>query len=115
MPRKMIPGKSMKSFDQKFLMMVLLLVAAIAPISKALSQAPQPSPEKKEAASSTESRPASVLFDEANTYVNKKFKEFNKQKLQYDEKLEAKTKKEQKDLAAKNVAALRSRKSLTGA
>jgi len=111
----MIPGKSMKSFDQKFLMMVLLLVAAIAPISKAFGQAPQPSPEKKEAASSTESRPASVLFDEANTYVNKKFEEFNKQKLQYDEKLEAKTKQEQKDLAAKNVAALRSRKSLTGA
>jgi thiol-disulfide isomerase/thioredoxin len=102
----------MKSFDQKFLMMVLLLVAVV-PIGNAIGQVPPASPEKKEAVQLIESRPARVLFDEANTYVNKKFEEFNKQKIQYDEKLDQKIKQEQKALAAKNAAALQSRKSLT--
>jgi thiol-disulfide isomerase/thioredoxin len=106
------PGISMKSFDQKFLTIVLLLVA-VAPISNAFGQTPNASPEKKDSVASSESRPARLLFEEANTYVNKKFEEFNKQKLQYDDKLDAKTKQEQKALAAKNAAALQSRKSLT--
>ena len=102
----------MTSFDQKFLTIVLLLVA-VAPISNAFGQSPHASPEKKDSVASIESGPARLLFEEANTYVNKKFEEFNKQKLQYDDKLDAKTKQEQKALAAKNAAALQSRKSLT--
>ena len=47
------------------------------------------------------------------SYVDKKFAEFNKQKVPYDQKLEAKTKQEQKDLAAKYAAVLQARKSLT--
>lgn len=53
-----------------------------------------------------------VLFEEANTYVDRKFAEFNKQKAPYDQKLEAKTKQEQKDLAAKFATVLASRKKL---
>src|ERR1051325_6040856 len=58
-------------------------------------------------------RAASILFDEANTYVDKKFTEFNKQKISYDEKLDKKTRQEQKDLAAKYVTVLRQRGSLS--
>ena len=43
------------------------------------------------------------------------YAEFNKQKLPYDQKLEAKTKQEQKDLAAKYAAVLQARKSLDAA
>jgi thiol-disulfide isomerase/thioredoxin len=102
----------MKSFDQKFLTFVLLLMA-VTSSGNAYGQSPHDAPEKKDSIASIEARPARVLFDEANTYVNKKFEEFNKQKLQYDDKLEATTKQEQKALAAKNAAALQSRKSLT--
>ncbi|MBC8031935.1 MAG: TlpA family protein disulfide reductase [Pyrinomonadaceae bacterium] len=62
--------------------------------------------------SAPEKRAAKVLFEEANEYVNQKFAEFNKLKVAYDQKLEAKTKQEQKDLAAKFAAVLASRKKL---
>ena len=42
-----------------------------------------------------------------------RFANFNKQKIPYDQKLEAKTKREQKDLAAKYAAVLQTRKSLS--
>ena len=106
----------MNVLDQKLLLLALLLMAAF-PIGTALGQAPQApevSPETKEARPSSEARPAKVLFEEANSYINKRFEEFNKQKLPYDQELESKTKKEQQSLAAKNVAALQARKSLAG-
>lgn len=62
-----------------------------------------------------EKRSAKALFEEANIYVDKKFAEFNKQKVAYDQKLEAKTKQEQKDLAANLAAVLASRKDLADA
>ena len=102
--------------DQKLLLLALLLMAAF-PIGTALGQAPQApevSPETKEASPSSEARPAKVLFEEANSYINKRFDEFNKQKLPYNQELESQTKKEQQNLAAKNVAALQARKSLAG-
>ncbi len=59
-----------------------------------------------------EKRSAKILFEEANTYVDTKFAEFNKSKIAYDQKLEATTKQEQKDLAAKFAAILAARKDL---
>ena len=59
-------------------------------------------------------RSAQELFEEANGYLGRRFQEFNKQKLPYDPKLEAQTKKEQKDLAIRNAATLQSRGSLKG-
>lgn len=64
-------------------------------------------------ATNPDERAASILFDEANNYVDKKFAEFNKQKLPYNSKLEIKTKDEQKALAAKYAAVLQSRASLS--
>lgn len=57
-------------------------------------------------------RPAQELYEEANGYLGRKYAEFNKQKLGYDAKLEAKTKQEQKELALANAAILTSRKHL---
>jgi len=57
-------------------------------------------------------RPAQELFEDANGYLGRRYQEFNKQKLPYDAKLEAQTKKEQKDLAVKNAATLQARGSL---
>ena len=106
----------MNVLDQKLLLLALLLLAAF-PIGTVLGQAPQApevSPETKEARPSSEARPAKVLFDEADSYINERFEGFNKQKLPYNQELESKTKKEQQRLAAKNVAALQARKSLAG-
>ncbi len=57
----------------------------------------------------TDSRPAKALFEEANSYLEKKFAEFNKQKAAYDPALEAKTRQEQKDLAIKYASVLKAR------
>lgn len=100
--------------NQTFLIIALLFVSGIF-TSNAFAQAPAASPEKKDSAAAlSETRPAKVLFEEANSYTMKRFEEFNKQKIPYDQKLESQTKQEQKDLAAKNIAALQARKSLAG-
>src|SRR5204862_419251 len=44
-----------------------------------------------------------------NGYLGRRYQEFNKQKLPYDPKLEAKTKQEQKDVAIRNAATLQAR------
>ncbi|HEY5884465.1 MAG TPA: TlpA disulfide reductase family protein [Pyrinomonadaceae bacterium] len=56
-----------------------------------------------------ETRSASALFDEVNTYVEKKFEEFNKSKTAYDPALETKVRQEQKDLAIKYASVLKTR------
>lgn len=106
----------MTFFDQKFLIFAALLWLPLA--GRALGETPpaQPAPQVKKAGSTTpEKRPAKILFEEAQTYVDKTFAEYNKQKVAYDQKLEAKTKQEQKDLAAKYAAALQARKPLADA
>ncbi len=54
-------------------------------------------------------RPAQELYEDANGYLGRRYQEFNKQKLPYDPKLEAQTKKEQKELAIRNAAILQAR------
>ena len=86
---------------------VLLLLVAISTFAQGLAPAIKPDgkPDK---------RPAQELFEDANGYLGRRYQEFNKQKLPYDAKLEAQTKKEQKDLATKNAATLQARGSLKG-
>jgi len=91
----------------------LILLAGVANNAAAQEQAkpgPKQSQEKKEA--KPEKRSAKVLFEEAKSYVDRAYAEFNQQKIPYDQKLEARTKQEQKDLAAKYAAVLQTRKSL---
>src|SRR5882724_358674 len=87
------------------LVVVVLLATVIA-----LGQSAPATNEKTPAA---DTRPANVLFAEVDTYVNKKFTEFNKQNLPYDSGLEAKIKQEQKDLAVKYAEVLHARSSLS--
>ncbi len=68
---------------------------------------------KADGATKPDERPAQELYEEANGYLGRRFQEFNKQKLNYDPKLEAETKKEQQELAVKNAAILKARPSQT--
>jgi len=59
---------------------------------------------------SSESRPAAELYDEANNYIQKKFAEFEKLKMPYDERIEEKIKGEQRELATRYASVLTNRK-----
>jgi thiol-disulfide isomerase/thioredoxin len=84
----------------------LILLLAISTFGQGL--APSIKPDSK-----PDKRPAQELFEDANGYLGRKYQEFNKQKLPYDPKLEAQTKKEQKELAIRNAATLQARAHLT--
>ena len=56
-----------------------------------------------------DARPAQAIYEEANGYIHRRYLEFNKQKLAFDPKLEAKTQQEQKELAAQNAKLLAAR------
>lgn len=110
----------MKFVAHKFLLIGALLLLVVAPAG-VFAQAPQakhaqpPASVKKVDKSSSDKRPANILLEEALSYVSKAFAEFTKQRTPYDQKLEARTKQEQKDLAAKYAAVLEARKSLKDA
>jgi thiol-disulfide isomerase/thioredoxin len=59
---------------------------------------------------SKDDRTAAQLFEAADKYVQKKFEAFEKLKMPYDEQLEQKVKKEQRDLAANSATRLAARK-----
>jgi thiol-disulfide isomerase/thioredoxin len=61
-----------------------------------------------------DTRSPEALYEEANNYVSKRYAEFNRQKLPFDSKLEENTKREQRELAARNAATLTARASLKG-
>jgi len=84
---------------------LFLLLGAFSTFAQGLAPAVKPD-------GKADKRPAQELFEDANGYLGRRYQEFNKQKLPYDAKLEAQTKKEQKDLAIKNAATLEARGSL---
>ncbi|MEP6819217.1 MAG: TlpA disulfide reductase family protein [bacterium] len=98
------------SFPHFLAIALLLLTVAPAKATQEHTNPGSQSQQKPEA--KPEKRAAKLLFEEAKSYVNKAFADFNKQKVPYDQKLEAKTKQEQKDLAAKYATVLQARKSL---
>jgi thiol-disulfide isomerase/thioredoxin len=57
-----------------------------------------------------DSRTAVQLYEDANTYVQKKFADFEKRSMPYDGRLEGKIKQEQRDLAARYATTLTARK-----
>src|SRR5882724_3998316 len=91
-------------------LLIILLSYTLLVGGTALGQTPA----KEELNPTVDRRPAQVLFEETDSYVAKKYAEFNKQKLPYDPKLEQKTKEAQRELAATNAANLRARRSLSG-
>ena len=57
-----------------------------------------------------DARTPAQLFEDADTYTQKKFAEFEKRKMPYDQRLEEKIKQEQRDLASRNAEILAARK-----
>ncbi len=94
---------------------VLFFVALSASGYACAQQTQAPPSVSKDANPAHEKRPARLLYEEAKSFVDTAFAEFNKQKIPYDQKLEAKTRQEQKDLAAKYATVLQLRKSLNEA
>ena len=90
-----------------FSSVVLVIVLATSSFAQGLSA-------NGSGESKPDKRTAHELFEDANGYLGRRYQEFNKQKLPYDPKLEAQTKKEQKELAVKNAATLQSRSPLKG-
>src|ERR1044071_9494234 len=88
------------------LSITLVLAVALSTFAQGLAPAVKPDGKDK--------RPAQELFEDANGYLGRRFQEFNKQKLAYDPKLEAQTRKVQKELAIRNAATLQSRAPLAG-
>ena len=85
-----------------------------APVSSQTTAGAGPSTTPaREVSTKADERPAQELYEDANGYLGRKFAEFNKQKLAYDSKLEAKTKQEQKELALANAAILARRRDLS--
>ena len=81
---------------------VLILLAAMSTVAQGLAPNTKADPK-------LDKRPAQELFEDANGYLGRRYQEFNKQKVPYDPKLEAQTRREQKDLAIRNAAILQSR------
>src|SRR6266481_2378179 len=110
------PERLMKRFE--LLLLVSLGVLALSPSAPAQSgrvkdAAPtvatgdnQPNEEKTD----LNSRTAAQLFEDADTYTQKKFGEFEKRKMPYDQRLEEKIKQEQRDFAGRNATILAARK-----
>lgn len=85
---------------------VLILLVTVSTFAQGLAPSSKPD-------LNPDNRTAQALYEDANGYLGRKYQEFNKQKLSYDPKLEAQTKKEQKELAIKNAATLQARSHLT--
>ena len=72
-------------------------------------------PEKAQATPlSTDERAAKALYEEAETYVSRKFEQFNRNRIPYSKEREARTYTEQRELAERNAATLSARKNLAG-
>src|ERR1043165_432217 len=84
----------------------LILLLTVSTFAQGL--APSSKPDTK-----PDDRTAQTLYEDANGYLGRRYQEFNKQKLPYDPKIEAQTKKEQQDLAIKNAAILKARTPLS--
>ncbi|MDQ2856380.1 MAG: TlpA family protein disulfide reductase [Acidobacteriota bacterium] len=54
----------------------------------------------------SDSRAAQALYEEANNYITNKYEEFNRRSISFDPRLEAATRREQKELAERNAASL---------
>src|ERR1043165_3758836 len=91
----------------KAVTLVLLLLLAAAPSFAQALNAP------KDATPKADDRPAQALYEDANGYLGRRYQEFNKQKLPYDPKLEAQTRKEEQELAVKNATILKARSHLS--
>ncbi len=90
---------------------LLLLVSGLQP---APSQSFAQSGRAKAEIPAPDTRPGKMLYEEADNYIRQKYEEFNRQQQSFDPKLEENTRREQKELAARNAATLVARGQLEG-
>jgi thiol-disulfide isomerase/thioredoxin len=96
---------------EKFNHLLLTFIVVCFAVVSVLAQAATGNGESTE---KSEARSAQELFDEANTYVDKKFDELNRKGVNYDPKVAAAVESERRDMAAKYAAVLLKRHSLKG-
>ena len=106
----------MSCLDRTFLLSFLGCLVLATGTARAQSGPVKEDPEgtRAEQSSKPETRSAQELFLEADGYLEKRYAEFNKQKLPFDAKRESKTKQEQMELAGKYAEALQIRGPLAG-
>ncbi|HVF57531.1 MAG TPA: TlpA disulfide reductase family protein [Pyrinomonadaceae bacterium] len=95
-------------------LLLLHLGAPAASFAQARPQQKTPTDENAGASASPGEASAQTLYEEANGYARRKFDEFAKNNVPYNEQLKAKTLQEQRDLALRNVAQLAARGPLEG-
>jgi thiol-disulfide isomerase/thioredoxin len=105
----------MKARQTKFVRLVFALIAGgvlATALSAQTNAAKDPATSAGGTNSSTaaDSKTAPKLFEEANSYAQKKFETFEKLKMPYDQQLKQKIEKEQRELADRYAAALATRK-----
>src|SRR5437667_3431251 len=93
-----------------FVLFLILSILLLVP-SPSLAQSGRV---KAPASVSLDTRPAQALYEEANSYIDKKFEEFRGKHLHYDPKLEADNRQEQKELATRHAITLAARGQLAG-
>lgn len=99
--------------NDRYILKIFLIVTCFAAASAGIfaqSGRSVPEPEDKTVAAD---KPVRSLFEEANSYKQKKFTEFEEKKTPYSERLRIQTEREQKQLAAKYAAAAGARKDLS--
>lgn len=87
--------------NQKHFQIVVLLVGLSLTLSAALGQSGPP--KEVDVSNAGNSHSVRELYEEANTYVDRKYEDFNRRKINFDPALEAAIRQEQKDLAARNA------------
>jgi thiol-disulfide isomerase/thioredoxin len=99
-------------FSPATFLVALLLLTTLTIVNAVAQDANPAAPASQKHETKPDKRAAKLLFEDAKSYLDRAYVEFNKQKIPYDQKLEAKTKQEQKDLAANYATVLEARKSL---
>src|SRR5258706_11081603 len=108
---------------KRFLLVLLVLPGLLAPGKLARAQSgrikdPGATEQATAANKTNEGKPVYLndgrtggkLFEDADTYTQRKFAEFEKLKMPYDQRLEEKIKQEQRDLATRHATVLAARK-----
>ncbi|MGZ8843040.1 MAG: redoxin domain-containing protein [Pyrinomonadaceae bacterium] len=94
----------------RLLCCLALLNSSAAQSGSPASQNGEATKDNKAPASELESKTAAQLFDEADNYARKKFADFEKLKMPFDEQLAERIHREQRDLASRYAVALAARK-----
>jgi thiol-disulfide isomerase/thioredoxin len=97
------------------LALAVVAIASFQNFAQTATTAGQAQPSMKaSSASAPEMRAAVKLYEEANVYVSKRFEDFNRNRVPYDQKLADKIFQEQRDLAARFASTLDARGNLAG-